>query len=111
MFVNLTPHSVTLIPEVGAPIVIPPSGTVARVATNSNTVGRLTLPKEGISIPIVEIEWGQVENLPERGEYIYLVSRVVADALKGSGRTDILVPNDLVRDDKGVIIGCRSLAQ
>lgn len=36
----------------------------------------------------------------------YIVSRMVANALPN--RKDLLVPNELVRDDQGNIIGCRS---
>jgi hypothetical protein len=57
------------------------------------------------------VRWGEVEGLPEaEPDTLLLVSRIVADAGKAQGRTDLVVPHDIMRDDKGVIIGCKSLA-
>lgn len=129
--INLTPHCLNLIiDEVGSQIVIPVAGIPARVSTESERVEQIMLPvcpvdhpvegsypEPGLEsggyypIPVVKITWGEIENLPDPAEGVrYIVSRIVADAAKAQGRTDCLVPDTVVRDDKGIILGCRSLA-
>ena len=62
-----------------------------------------------VSIPISSSSYGEVVDLPapQVGVY-YIVSRLVMSACPN--RQDLLVPNDLVRDEAGRVIGCRSLA-
>lgn len=63
-----------------------------------------------IYIDIMKKSFSEVEGLPEPKENtIYIVSALVAGACKN--RDDLVVPNDIVRDDQGRIIGCRSLAR
>jgi len=118
-FVNLTPHAIVIFLPNGNKLEIPPSGQVARVATYRNQVGTLSTP-EG-EIPLVRVEYGEVEGLPERPEEgtVYIVSLVVAQAVKASpslaalwtGR--LLVPDTspqgAVRDSEGRIIGVKAL--
>ncbi len=52
---------------------------------------------------------GQVENLNPIEGVGYIVSLAVAQAARD--RKDLFVPDDLVRDEKGVIVGCRRLAR
>lgn len=47
------------------------------------------------------------DHEPRRG---YIVSSVVAQAVAGT-RDDVLVPDDLVRDEQGRVIGARALAR
>ena len=63
------------------------------------------------SIKINSTSFGEVEGLPapEDGT-LFIVSALVAQALKGV-RNDLVVPDDTVRDDRGVIIGCKSFAR
>ena len=61
-------------------------------------------------IDIMKKSFNEVEGLPEPQENTYyIVSALVAGACKN--RDDLVVPNDIVRDEKGNIIGCRSLAK
>lgn len=61
-------------------------------------------------VSITESTFGETTDLPERQEGVYLiVSRMILEANKD--RSDLLVPNELVRDEAGNIIGCRSLAR
>jgi len=49
-----------------------------------------------------------VENLPDPPEGVYyIVSLAVAQAAR---RPDLLVPDDMVRDEQGRILGCRRFA-
>ena len=64
----------------------------------------------GHSLVLARPTYGEVTGLPAPQEGIYyLVSSIVADALRGSGRTDILVPDsgpDAVREN-GQILAVR----
>lgn len=126
--VNLTPHDVNIVAPDGSVILtIAPSGTVARCATSREVVGSIQV--DGVDIPVTQTTFGAVEGLrgaddpnyacPWCGYYgcgstcdaapVYIVSSLVAQAARG--RSDLLVPDDTVRDADGRIIGCRSLAR
>lgn len=101
--INLTPHTVNILDsEDNEILAIDPSG-LARVSVETTVEGYLN----GI-IPIVHNVYGEVEGLPDPEEgKIFIVSLPVAKSLPE--REDLYVPSDLVRTDKGVIVGCRSL--
>lgn len=104
MILNLTPHAVNVIREDNTTLTIAPSGTVARVSQMREQIGEV----EGI--PINVSKFGEVVDLPEQQEGVFLiVSRLVISALPD--REDLIVPDDLVRDDQGRIIGCRSFSR
>jgi hypothetical protein len=105
--INLTPHEITIVREDNK-IVLPPSGTIARVATTRRVVA--TIEVHGMTIPVHRVEFGQVENLPEPqpGTW-YIVSAIVAQA--APGRDDLVIPDDAVRDEQGRIVGARALAR
>lgn len=104
--VNLTPHEVVLV-RPDREVRVPASGTVARVAVSTRTVG--VCDADGVEIPLVAPEYGAVCGLPEaRTGTLYLVSRVVKDRV--ADRDDVLVPADFVRDAAGRITGCRALS-
>lgn len=101
--INLTPHAVVIVHEDGN-ITIPASGTLARVAAKTVTVGEID------GIPITSTEFGTVEGLPApTPDTIYIVSSIVASRVPD--REDVFVPNESVRDENGRIIGCRSLGR
>jgi hypothetical protein len=104
---NLTPHALNLI--VGEKtVVVAPSGLAPRVTMTPTADGTVTV--DGIEIPIVRTVAGEVTDLPAQEQGVLLVvSRVVAEAARG--RTDLVVPDDLVRDAKGQILGARRLAR
>ena len=103
--VNLTPHEINFVTANGEPVkTIEPSGTLARVTVAIETVGSV----EGI--PVTESVYGEVEGLPDpETDTIYIVSSLVAQ--RCTERDDVFIPNESVRDDKGRIIGCRSLGR
>jgi len=103
--VNLTPHEIKIVGEDGKTrLVIPPSGSVARVKAEQTIVGFVN------GIPVVRTTFGDVEGLPEpQPNTLYIVSSLVAQAC--SSRDDVVAPDTspqgVVRDEKGQIIGVR----
>lgn len=71
-------------------------------------------PSDTSELPIYDIttlaQPATDQELPPRLEgTLYIVSRLVADVLRE--RDDFVFPYDLVRDEKGIVIGCTSLAR
>lgn len=98
---NFTPHTVNLIKE-GEPLIFISVGE-ARCTQTTVKVGEIN------GIPITSTKFGEVEGLPREQEgFCLIVSRLVRQALPE--RKDLLVPNEVVRDEEGKIIGCKSLA-
>lgn len=104
---NLTPHSVNYISEEDIIISIEPEKTPARCfqsivsdGTLKTAIGNFNLSKS---------KFGKVENIPEQEDGVYyIVSRLVLSAC--ADRNDLLVPNEIVRNDSGQIIGCKSFS-
>ena len=137
--VNLTPHAVVV--EAVRPrayedgsdgpcrVVIPPSGTVARVVERpvDGTTFRASLEVDGSLVQVLgPTDYGPVEGLPpeEFGGPLYLVSALVAAAVRAHvpthgylpgyrERRDLLVPDtgpdSAVRDERGQIVAVRRL--
>lgn len=108
--VNLTPHALNMMPggPDGPVITIPPSGTVARCATQRTQVGTVTI--DGVDIPVNRTVFGEVTGLPDpQPDTIYVVSALVAQAVQG--RDDVVIVDDAVRDAEGRIIGARAFAR
>lgn len=98
--VNLTPHTVKLVNEIGVLELY--SQGVARVSSTQTEVGRV------IGVPVVKATFGEVTGLPEPVEgTMYVVSALVRGALPN--RTDLASPGDPVRDEAGNVIGAKSL--
>ena len=97
---NLTPHVVII--HVGENRVEIPSTGVARCKATSTKIGECN------GIPLQSTVFGEVSDLPTQEDGVLLiVSALVRQALPSRG--DLASPADLVRDDKGQIIGCRAL--
>lgn len=103
--INLTPHAISFIGVDGAVTrVIEPSGSIARVSVLTGTVGEID------GIPITTSVFGAVDGLPEPTEgTVFVVSSLVAQRVPE--REDVFIPNESVRDERGRIIGCRSLGR
>ena len=102
---NFTPHNVVIVINESTKIVIPSDG-IARV-TETKTVAP-SIDVDGVIIETFKSSFGEVENLPPQEEGVMvIVSAMAADAAKD--RNDLLVPGELVRDNDGNIIGCKSL--
>ena len=108
MFINLTPHAISIFrtAEDTNPIIVPPSGTGARVGfrpTSSTTVDGVTVTRSMLT---------GVTGLPEPEPGIwYVVSGMALDYLGvwGPQRADVLAPGELVRDEAGRPVGCLGL--
>ena len=101
---NLTPHPV----HVGGMEIAPDPAGPARVSTSSTVVGEVTLPN-GTKVPLKREVFGEPTGLPEaRPDTILIVSRIVQAAVPG--RSDLVAPTDLERDERGRIIGACAFA-
>ncbi len=99
-FVNLNTHPIRVHRNGQQVAEFAPSGIVARVSQEpAQVVGEIG------GIPVgARGAYGEVEGLPAEQEGVgYIVSGIVGDAIKGSGRKDIFVPATGPKD--GVIRG------
>lgn len=101
---NYTPHPVMIVDSLGTVThTFPSEGLIRLQAT--------TVADEPIAgIPTSYTAFGEPQGLPpfEEGTY-YIVSQLVKSALPE--RADLLVPAEVVRDEQGNIVGCRSLGR
>ena len=100
--VNFTPHEVRLVDGDGKEIASFPSQGVIRLAEKREKIGNMD------GIPIFKKEFVGSELPPKEEGTYYIVSLPVAQAFPE--RDDFLVPDQLVRDEKGRVIGARSFA-
>lgn len=103
--VNLTPHDINIIGEIGEVVqTFPASGELARCSVSREQVDVIN------GIPVNRTVFGAVTGLPEQQEgVVYVVSALVAQAV--DGRDDVVIPDDAVRDEQGRIVGCRAFAR
>lgn len=102
--INKTPHPVMILDAEGKLIARFESAGQIRLA--ARTIADLAID----GIPTSRTEFGAPEGLPEFCDgTFYIVSQLVKSALPG--RTDLLVPAEVVRDSGSQIIGCRSLGR
>jgi len=109
-FINLTPHTITLLDEHGNEIFdlggVNPSPRVEEVKTGVKEV-----QVNGSSMfKIYTSKNVGVNGLPApKEDTYYIVSRIVAEYAED--RDDLLVPDEFVRDSEGRIIGARAFKQ
>jgi hypothetical protein len=99
---NFTPHPISICNNAGEVVrVFQPEGLVRLRA--------VTVPAGEIDgILVTRTEFGEPEGLPDFKEgTFYIVSQLVKSALPS--RSDLLVPAEVVRDENGNIVGCKSL--
>lgn len=107
--VNLTPHDVNVMDEEGNTLMVFPSEGIARLLTQTVHHEPFVLD-DGTKIPTSSTEFGEVQGLPEPADgVVYIVSSLIAGYYPLRG--DLYIPNESVRDDKGRIIGCKSLGR
>lgn len=108
MFINLTPHAVTLQAVDGTRFAVPPTTPAARI---DSTPGEL-IATEGIAIH-APTTFGQPVNLPApQDDVTYIVSALFAGRV--GDRTDVVYPgtgpkDGCVRDDKGQVVAVTRL--
>lgn len=99
---NFTPHPINVCDTAGKVIkTFQPEGLVRLKAS--------TVPAgfDVDGVPVTKTLFGEPEGLPEQqGGVFLIVSQIVKSALPE--RTDLLVPAEVVRDEKGNILGCKS---
>jgi hypothetical protein len=101
---NLTPHNIVVIVNDDIRYVITTSDSVARCSSSTEVIGEVN------GIPITRTIYGEIVGLPDPKENtIYIVSTLVAQACPN--RDDLFIPNEVVRDDSGKVIGCKSFGR
>lgn len=125
MIINATPHKIDIFaataPEIiettpaGIPahrpiLIIPASGTVARLEERVVDDGRRLKGAEAMPSGITIVNYGVVTGLPDVRAFTWVVVSL-ACALALPDRPDLLVPWRQVRNKQGTIIGCRGLAR
>ena len=104
--VNLTSHDVVVVQ--GDRRVTIKSAGVARRESWQVPVG--TVEVDGMEVTILRTVIGDTCNLPAPApDTYYIVSRVLAQA--NPDREDLLIPESLVRDRTGAIIGCEKFGR
>ena len=106
--VNLTPHVINLLTHTGEIVAIEPlNDTPARVSATLKDCG--VFEANGLIFNHTEQEFGDIINLPDAQKGMYfIVSRIVADA--APKRKDLVIVNDLVRDEQGLVSHARSIS-
>jgi hypothetical protein len=100
---NFTPHPINIIGADGEEIkTIEPSGPAIRLKATTAPAGAHA------GIKLTKTIFGEPEGLPEAIDgTLIIVSQLVKTALPD--RKALIVPTEVVRDDQGRIIGCKSL--
>lgn len=116
--VNLTPHPVRLYkadtpdqvdnPDHGVVLTLEPSGEVARLS--ESVTGEETVLNDEVEIPVSLVSYAEVEGLPDPQQGVAYVVPLMT-ALAASGRQDLLVPYEQVRNEEGTVVGCRRLGR
>jgi hypothetical protein len=115
--VNLTPHVLNIVCK-RTTLAIEPSGKIARLKEKVLK----TLPPVIVTtgwgeanhheIDVIAKSMEQIIDLPQPEDgVIYVASALVAAEAANAGRVDVLCPGTLVRDDKGVVVGCLGLVR
>lgn len=114
-YINLTPHEITIMDDKKIVVLrVPKSGQEARLDVTRRPY---SIAEDGVAFSIViyghpyllESETQEKVSFPEKDEdTILIVSAMFAD---GMSRDDLWSPGELVRDEKGVPIGCIGLCQ
>lgn len=115
--VNLCPHAIDLLIDDGREVVIPPARRPARVLVTRSPVEERKFEPDGagpdgapVVVPVTTSRYGEVVDLPGPAPGVcFVVSYPVAYAC--AERDDLLIPDDLVRDQRGVVVACRSLTR
>ena len=106
--INLTPHCINIMDIEGNEVMKFESMGIARADSFETVVDDLN------GIPVVEMSYGNPIGLPDPVDgTAYIVSMLTIQAAIQVGRTtaDLYTTADLVRNEKGQIIGCRKLSR
>ena len=100
--INCTTHDVTIMDSKGEVVtVIPPSGILPRLSPKTICVGTCQ------GIRLTKTQYGKSTGMPpEIPGTLYIVSAVLAKGFPQ--RKDLVIPNELVRNQR-TVLGCKSL--
>ena len=104
--INLTPHPIDIFDDDRKVLTIPSSGMV-RLSENVSLEETVTL--NNVEVKIYKKSYGSA-SLPEPQEGTYFIVSLPV-ALAFPERSDFIIANDIVRDENGRIVGCRSFAR
>lgn len=101
---NLTPHELIIFNEKEEEIERVPSSGIVRVKEANQLINYIN------DVPVYKKSYLESEGLPAPKENTYyFVSIIVAQA--NPARKDLILSSDLIRDEQGRILGCKSFAQ
>lgn len=104
---NHTPHPVRIELSGGAALDLPPVAPAPRLVVTRTEAGVLGTPHGDIRLTRTESA-GRVVDLPDPVDgQVLVVARAVAEACRD--RSDLVFPDELVRDGAGRVVGCRAL--
>lgn len=99
---NLTPHSISVFNRVTGEVdTFPPSGTLARVSTESKGINHVLPYSVGVTT------YGEVEGIPAVYGEVFLVSAMVLDRLDSAYHGQAFAPDtgpSAVRNEKGHVV-------
>jgi hypothetical protein len=114
---NYTPHTIHIYEGNNLSMSITSEG-VARASVVAEPFGYITTQPSAMDlegqIPLYSTKFGKLEGLPESLKNInesIIVSNIAYEAGVREGWENLVVPHDLVRDDQGRVIGCKSFAK
>ena len=107
--VNLTPHQITIEADDGFRIVIAPSGSVARCATEEKPMRVIRIRGfESHPITVNATTFGTPSGIPEEENgKVFLTSTLVREASK---RPDVLAPGKGIRNTDGQVVAAKGFA-
>jgi hypothetical protein len=115
-FINLTPHVVRLFEENTPSTIYGDVDTHPKLICRLVSVGQARVPFDDNEVdrigpvPVMEPVFGSPSGLPDPQEgVVYITSLLVAQ--NTPGRTDVLAPVRLVRDEDNRVVGCRALTR
>lgn len=110
VIINMTPHPLVFVDDDGAPIAeVGPSPVGVRLRETRGAGERIMVGDA--CVEVTDVNYNEVEPAlpPPRDGTFYFVSLLTAHGLPG--RRDVVFPLDVVRDESGRIVGCRSLGR
>ena len=106
---NHTPHPVVLLLEGREPVELPARTPTPHCPVTRTTDGTLDTTHGPVPLTRTTLADHVVDLPPLTPGVLFIVARTVAEACPD--RSDLLFPDDLVRDEHGRVVGCRALGR
>ena len=106
---NHTPHPVRVVLGEGGSVELPPESPTPRCVVRRVPDGLATTIHGVLPLTRTDLSGEVIDLPPVRPEVLCIVARAVVEALPD--RSDLVFPDDLVRDAAGRVVGCRSLGR